>query len=75
MPPTLESLGIDQMIPRDRLNLARQILDSLVAEQRPPLSTAKRDELARRVAAHLANPADVVPWKQIEAEALARFQL
>ncbi|MGL4419039.1 MAG: addiction module protein [Gemmataceae bacterium] len=47
----------------------------MVADQPPPpLSEAKRQELARRLADHLANPADVVPWEQIKAEALARWQ-
>jgi putative addiction module component (TIGR02574 family) len=74
MPPTFESLGIDQMSPLDRIALVQEILDSLVAEQVQPLSTAKREELARRLSAHITDPADVVPWEHIESEALARFQ-
>ena len=73
--PTLEQLGIDRMTVAERLALVQQILDSVVADQPlPPLSDAKREELARRLADHLANPADVVPWEQVKAEALARWQ-
>ena len=70
MPPTLKSLGIDQMSPLDRITLAQQILDSLAAEQIPHLSAAKRQELAGRLAAHVADPTDVVPWEEIEADAV-----
>ena len=73
MSPTLQALGIDRMSPAERIALAQEILDSVVAEQ-PPLSEAKRQELARRIADHEANPGDVIPWEQIEAEARARFR-
>jgi putative addiction module component (TIGR02574 family) len=73
--PTLEQLGIDRLTVAERLALVQQILDSVVADQPPPsLSDAKREELARRLADHLANPDDVVPWEQVKAEALARWQ-
>jgi putative addiction module component (TIGR02574 family) len=42
--------------------------------ERPPLGPALRQELDRRLAEHLANPGDVIPWEQVEAEALARMQ-
>jgi putative addiction module component (TIGR02574 family) len=75
MAPTLQSLGIDRMSIEDRIALATAIWDSIVAEPYPPLLTeAQRLELERRLADHAANPADVVPWEQVKAEALARFQ-
>jgi putative addiction module component (TIGR02574 family) len=37
------------------------------------LSEGKREELKRRMADHAANPDDVVPWEQVQADALARF--
>jgi len=74
MSPTLEQLGIYQLSIEQRIALAQEILDSVVAEQpTPTLSEAKRMELQRRMADHAANPDDVVPWEQVEAEALARF--
>lgn len=75
MTPTLESLGIDRLSTEDRISLAQAIWDSIPTRPNPPLLTeAQRTELARRVAEHEANPDDVVPWEQIEAEALARWQ-
>lgn len=72
MPPSLEELGIDKLSAADRLALAQDILDSVMHEQRPPLSQAKRDELRRRSAEHAADPTDVIPWEQLEAAAMAR---
>ena len=75
MPPTLQALGIDRLSVEDRIALAQAIWDSIAEEPRKPLLTeAKRAELERRLADHQANPADVIPWEQIQAEALARFQ-
>jgi len=49
-------------------------MDTVVAERKiGPLSEAKKEELKRRLAEDDANPTDVIPWEQIEAEALARF--
>jgi putative addiction module component (TIGR02574 family) len=75
MSPTLEALGIDKLSAAERIALAQEILDSVVAEQPPAaLSEVKRQELERRLADHKANPAAIVPWEQIETEALARFR-
>lgn len=74
MTPTLEQLGIDRLSMEQRIALAQEILDSVVAEQpTPALSEAKRQELQCRLADHAASPDDVVPWEQIEAEARTRF--
>ena len=75
MSPTLEALGIDRMPIEERIALAQEILDSVVAE-RPvrSLSEAKKQELKRRLSEDEANPSDGIPWEQIKAEALARFQ-
>jgi putative addiction module component (TIGR02574 family) len=75
MPPTLQALGIDRLSVEDRIALALAIWDSVAAGPHPPLLTdAQRQELQRRVADANANPDDVVPWEQVKAEALARFQ-
>ena len=74
MSPSLEELGIDKLSSEDRLALAQDILDSVMAERRAPLTQAKRDELCRRNAEHVANPNDVIPWEQLEAAAMARSQ-
>lgn len=41
-------------------------------DDRVLLTDAQRQELERRLADHKAHPADVVPWEQVKAEALAR---
>ncbi len=70
----LQRLGIDKMSVGERISLAQEILDSVAAEQpRQALSDAKRAELARRSADAEANPADCVPWEEVEATARARF--
>jgi putative addiction module component (TIGR02574 family) len=74
MTAILRQLGIDRMTIAERIALAQEILDSVVAEQpRPALSEAKRRELDRRLADHAANPADAVPWEEVESAARARF--
>jgi len=74
MSAILERLGIDRMSIMERIALAREILDSVVADQpREPLSETKRRELDRRVADQGANPGDGIPWEEVEAAALARF--
>ncbi len=71
---TIQRLGIDRMTAGEKLALVQDIIDSVEADQaRPPLSEAKRRELDRRLADLEANPADSVPWEQVEAAALARF--
>ncbi len=70
----LQQLGIDRMSTAERLALVQEILDSVAADQpRPPLSEAKREELRRRLADAISNPADGVPWVQVEAAARVRF--
>ena len=72
--PTLQELGIDRLTVAERIALAQEILDSVAAEQPlPPLSDAKKQELSRRLVDHAANPADVVPWEEVQAAALKRF--
>ncbi|MBA4191560.1 MAG: addiction module component [Planctomycetaceae bacterium] len=72
MLPTLEDLGIDRLTVDERIALAQAIWDSLPVQPQPPrLTEAQRQELERRLADHAANPADVVPWEQVKAAALA----
>ena len=75
MPPTVKSLGIDQL-PRDqRLALVQELWDTIAAEPTPPLlNEAQRQELERRVAEDDARPDDVIPWETVEAQTLARLR-
>ncbi|MHB1421862.1 MAG: addiction module protein [Gemmataceae bacterium] len=73
MSATLKDLGIDQLSIEDRLVLVQEIWDSIAAEaEQLSLTDAQRSELERRVAAHAADPTNVIPWEQVKARALAR---
>jgi putative addiction module component (TIGR02574 family) len=75
MPPTVKSLGIDQMTREQRIALVQEIWDTIAAESPPPLLTeSQRLELRRRVAEDDASPDDVVPWEQVKAQTLARLK-
>jgi putative addiction module component (TIGR02574 family) len=76
MSPTLEELGVYRLSIQQRIALAQEILDSVVADRPPdPLSEAKKLELKRRLADKSAGHEDLVPWDQIEADAQARFSV
>ena len=61
-------LGIDEQI-----DLVEAIWDGIVSRGvAPPLTKAQKTELDRRLADHLANPNDVVPWSEVKATALAK---
>ena len=73
MAPTMTELGIDQWSVEDRLRLVQEIWDGIAAApEQLPLTEVQRSELERRLAAHAANPQDVVPWEEVKAKALAR---
>ncbi|MBT9612949.1 MAG: addiction module protein, partial [Burkholderiales bacterium] len=40
----------------------------------PSLTEAQKAELDRRLADHLANPNDVLPWSEVKAAALAKIR-
>jgi len=62
------SLSVD-----DRIRLVEAIWDSIAAEPgQPELTEAQKQELERRLAAYTASPADVTPWEEVKAQALAR---
>ena len=75
MSQALRALGIDRLSVEDRLALVQEIWDSIAAEvEKSPLTEAQRQEVARRLAAHRANPQAAIPWEEVEAEALARLR-
>ena len=74
MSPTFQALGIDKLSLDERVALAHEILDSVTAEaEKAPLTEAQKQEIDRRLEEHRKNPDAVIPWEQIKAEALARF--
>jgi putative addiction module component (TIGR02574 family) len=57
----------------DRLRMIEAIWDSIAAEPgEPRLTEAQQRELEQRLAAHEADPGNVVPWEEVKAAALAR---
>ena len=59
----------------DRIALANAIWDSICLDPSPALITpAQKAELQRRLQDHAIHPENGVPWDQVQAEALARFE-
>ena len=75
MTVSLESLGLDRLSRDDKLTLAGQLWDSVVASETPGafLSAAQHEELRRRVADAKAHPEDSVDWKDALAATLKRL--
>lgn len=70
MPISIESLGIDRLSARERLELIELIWDSLPEQVSPDeVPRWHLEELARRRAEADATPGSGRPWR----EALARF--
>jgi putative addiction module component (TIGR02574 family) len=68
---TIESLGIDRLSVRERLELIEQIWDSLPEQVGPDeMPEWHRAELAKRHAEAAASPRAGKPWR----EALERFR-
>jgi len=75
MGQALHALGIDSMSVEDRIDLVKDIWDSVAIEAGllPP-STSEQAELDRRLAEDDATPDDTVAWETIKAEAQTRWQ-
>ena len=59
----------------EQIELAEAIWDGIVSRGAvPALTEAQATELDRRLADHLANPDDVVPWNEVKATALAKIR-
>jgi len=65
---TIQSLGLDHLAAADRLTLADELWDSVVAANPSlPVTPAQAAELDRRLADHAANPEDSRSWAQVHA--------
>lgn len=75
MGQALHALGIDNMSIEDRIDLVKDIWDSVAIEAGllPP-STAEKAELDRRLTEDDANPDDTISWETIKTEAQSRWQ-
>ena len=59
----------------EQIELVEAIWDGIVSRNAvPPMTEAQTTELDRRLANHLKNPDDVVPWDEVKAAALAKIR-
>jgi putative addiction module component (TIGR02574 family) len=59
----------------EQIDLVEAIWDGIASRgEVPPLTDAQKAELDRRLAAHLANPDDVIPWNEVKAAVLAKIR-
>lgn len=66
---------VGELSPEDQLALVESIWDRIASNNEAPLPTAsQKAELDRLLAAHDANPDDVLTWEEVEAAALARMR-
>lgn len=65
---------VRQLSVKEQLELLEALWNG-IGEQNaiPAPSMAQQEELARRLADHLAHPDDVVPWSEVRASALDRL--
>lgn len=75
MTVSLESLGLDRLSCDEKLKLAGQLWDSVLASGPPGshLSEAQREELRKRIADAEAHPDDYVNWNDALANTLKRL--
>lgn len=66
MSVTMKSLGLDQLSPDERFQLAQELWES-VADQLDeiPLTEAQLQELDRRIKAHEKDPDVGSPWEEV----------
>jgi putative addiction module component (TIGR02574 family) len=65
---TMKSLGIDRLSPAERIQLIKEIWDSLgPSVEEPPLTDGQKEDLARRLAAYRDDPKAGSPWEEVEA--------
>lgn len=74
MSQLLRSLGLDQLTPTDRLALAQELWESIIAEATPPLIPSQRTELERRIQADDADPDATISWEDVRTRTASRLQ-
>ncbi|MEK8088646.1 addiction module protein [Thermithiobacillus plumbiphilus] len=64
------ALSVDEQI-----ELVEAVWDWIISRGAvPSLTETQKAELDRRLADHLANPDDVLPWNEVKAAALAKIR-
>ena len=74
MPMSSPAIDFRALSIAERIQLVEDIWDSIAtdAPESVALTTAQREELRRRVAAHDADPNSTVPWDAVRAELFQR---
>jgi putative addiction module component (TIGR02574 family) len=74
MTSLITTLGIDRMSAAERLQIVRELLDTLAPEaEASPLLDSQRQELDRRTAALDSGAMKRSTWEEVEARVLARL--
>jgi putative addiction module component (TIGR02574 family) len=64
----MKDLGLDQFTPAERILLAEELWDSLVASpENVPVTDAQREDLQRRLNAYHDNPKAGSSWEDVKA--------
>lgn len=74
MPPTMKTLGIDQLSIAQRILLVEEIWESIAdaGDGGLPLTESQRQDLQRRLAAYEANPKAGSSWEEVKARLKGR---
>ena len=76
MTNTMQSLGLEKLSQTDRLQLIRELWDSIVQEGKPlPMSDALREELIRRADDADAHPEEGKSWEEVKANTRKKLGL
>ncbi len=74
MPVNMETYGFGNLPPEDRLALARELWESVVAEQPDAiLDATRRAELRRRAQEDDESPENTVSWEEVWARIQQRI--
>lgn len=67
--------GLFRLSVAERVQLAEDLWDSIAAqpEDWPPLADTEREEIARRLADHAANPSSAIEWQDARARLWSRI--
>lgn len=63
-----------ELSPAERIELAEELWDSIEPEEMPPLTADEMQEVERRYAEHVRNPARASNWEDVRTRLLARYK-
>jgi len=63
-----------ELTPKERIELAEELWDSIEPQDMPPLTPEQKQELDRRYAEHLRDPSTAITWEEVKARLQSRFK-